>query len=207
MSTNSTFSPTEKQHELQYCRKSWGWLLAWGALLLVAGTAAITYPLAATAIWVEVLGILLLLAAAFEFAAVFFVRQWRGVLATILCGTLSLFAGIVFLERPLLTAAGLTLFLAMMFLASGVVRIASALTHRFPGWAWTILAGAVDLLLAVLIWRSFPESKFWVIGMFVGIDMIFAGWSWVMLALELRGLPDTAHTPPPQAPTTVPHPG
>jgi uncharacterized membrane protein HdeD (DUF308 family) len=44
-----------------------------------------------------------------------------------------------------------------------------------------------------------PFDALWVIGLVVGIDMIFQGWAWVMLAAALR----------PRAPATTgatPHP-
>jgi uncharacterized membrane protein HdeD (DUF308 family) len=61
--------------------------------------------------------------------------------------------------------------------------------ERFHGWGWVLANGIVTLILGVLIWREWPESALWVIGMFVGIDMLFAGWSWVMTALAVRSVP------------------
>ncbi len=77
----------------------------------------------------------------------------------ILCGILYLFAGVVLLERPLLGAAGYTLFLTMLFFAVGIVRIAGAILHRFSGWGWAVLSGCVSVLLAVLIWRDYPRIR------------------------------------------------
>ena len=79
--------------------------------------------------------------------------------------------------------------LAVFFVAAGVLRVGHALSRRFSGWGWTLLSGAVTLLLGVLIWRDFPESALWVIGTFVGIDLVFNGLSWVMLGLAARALP------------------
>ena len=93
------------------------------------------------------------------------------------------------LERPLLGAAVYTLFLTMLFFALGIVRIVAAFTHRFSGWGWAVLSGVVTLCLGVLIWRQLPEAALWVIGTFVGIDLIFNGWSWVMLGVAARSLP------------------
>jgi len=63
-----------------------------------------------------------------------------------------------------------------------------------------VVSGVISVALAVLLWQNFPESALWVIGMFVGIDLIFAGWSWVMLGLAARQLPATA---PATAPAPV----
>jgi uncharacterized membrane protein HdeD (DUF308 family) len=42
------------------------------------------------------------------------------------------------------------------------------------------------VILGVILWRNRPETSLWVIGLFVGIDLILHGWSWVILALNLR---------------------
>ena len=63
----------------------------------------------------------------------------------------------------------------MLLFAVGIVRIASAMVNRFSGWGWTVISGIMSVLLAVLIWQDFPENALWVIGLFVGIDLIFAG--------------------------------
>ncbi len=65
-------------------------------------------------------------------------------------------------------------------------RVALAVSSRHPGWGWGLFSGAVSAFLGMLIWRSWPESSLWVIGLFVCIDMIFRGWNYVMLAMVAR---------------------
>src|SRR5262245_2197013 len=124
--------------ELDAIHHRWGWILAWGVLLVIVGMAALMYPVAATIVSVQIFGFVLLLGAVGQFIAAFSARGWGGVLASVLCGVLYLFAGIVLLDRPLLGAAGYTLFLAMMFFAIGIVRIVAAVLHRFSGWGWAL---------------------------------------------------------------------
>ena len=57
--------------------------------------------------------------------------------------------------------------------------------QRFPGWGWALLSGVVTLILGILIWREWPEISLWIIGLYVGIHLVFIGWSWVMLALAI----------------------
>lgn len=197
MSTGFPFFRSAMAAEAEALRRSWGWLLAWGVLLALTGAVAVAYPVLATVASVQVFGVLLLVAAGVHFAGAFAARGWGGVLMAVLCGALYFFAGVVLLERPLLGAAGYTLFLAMLFFAAGVARVVAGLLHRFSGWGWTVLSGVVNIVLAVLIWRDLPESALWVIGLFVGIDLIFAGWGWIMLALGLSQLPKGAPYPVP----------
>ena len=60
--------------------------------------------------------------------------------------------------------------------------------YRFPHWGWTLVGGIINLVLGIMIWQQWPVSGLWVIGLFVGIDLIFTGWTWVMLALSVKKL-------------------
>jgi uncharacterized membrane protein HdeD (DUF308 family) len=68
-------------------------------------------------------------------------------------------------------------------------RIIAALSHRFHGWGWVLLNGIFTLVLSVMIWREWPEAHFCVIGMALGIDLVLADVSWVMLGLAVRNFP------------------
>jgi uncharacterized membrane protein HdeD (DUF308 family) len=76
--------------------------------------------------------------------------------------------------------------LAIFLIVVGVFNIVAALMQRFHGWGWVLLNGGVTLLLGLLINRQWPSSALWVIGLFVGIEMIFNGWAWIMLSLGLK---------------------
>jgi uncharacterized membrane protein HdeD (DUF308 family) len=59
---------------------------------------------------------------------------------------------------------------------------------RFPQWGWVLLNGIVTLVLGILVWRRWPASGYRIIGLFIGVDFILSGWSWVMLSLAERCL-------------------
>ena len=60
--------------------------------------------------------------------------------------------------------------------------------YKFPHWGWILAGGVINLILGILIWQQWPEAAFWVIGLFVGIDLIFTGWTWVILSLAIKNL-------------------
>jgi len=95
-------------------------------------------------------------------------------------------AGFVIIEQPENSAVQLTLIIAFFLIVSGIFRIAFALSERFTGWPWVLLNGGINLLLGLLIYKQWPDSGLWVIGLFVGIEMIFNGWAWIMLAVSIR---------------------
>jgi len=170
-------------------RRIWLCLVSLGVALIVLGFAAIGAPVVATFATVTVFGILLLIGAAVELVSMVWVRRWASFLHHLLSGLLYLFLGLLLVDRPALGAAGYTLVLAVFFVASGVARVVFGLAHRYPGRTWTVLSGAVAVLLGVMIWRELPEAALWVIGTFVGIELVFNGVSWLMLGLAVRNLP------------------
>jgi len=80
----------------------------------------------------------------------------------------------------------LTLIIAMFLLFEGLFRI----SVRYPNWGWLLLDGVVSLMLGLMIWRQWPLSGLWVIGLFVGIQRILNGWSLVMLSLAVKNVPE-----------------
>jgi uncharacterized membrane protein HdeD (DUF308 family) len=80
--------------------------------------------------------------------------------------------------------ASLTLFLADYFFVAGVFAIAAG--FGLPeGKGWVIFTGIVSILLGVMIWRSWPVSGLWAVGILLGIKMVVGGMA--MMALESVG--------------------
>ncbi len=171
-------------------RANWGWFLALGIILILVGLAAVSMSFVATMATMTVLGVLALIGAGAEVASALWARRWEGVLLHLVVGLLYGVFGFLVLTRPVQAAAILTLLMASLFLVSGIFRIVVALAVQFHNWGWALLSGVVSLILGVMIWQSWPESGLWVIGLFVGIDLLVTGWTWLILALTVRRLPD-----------------
>jgi uncharacterized membrane protein HdeD (DUF308 family) len=197
MHDNNMAIPSLGNVEVHHLRRIWGGLVAFGIALIIVGFAAVGSPVVATFTTVTVFGLLLLAGAVVELVGMVWVRRWGSFFHHLLSGLLYLFLGIVLLDRPALGAAGYTLLLAIFFVGSGVARIVFALSHRMPGRGWTIVSGAMAVLLGVLIWREWPDSALWVIGTFIGIDLIFNGVTWLMIGLTLRNVPKPVESPAP----------
>jgi uncharacterized membrane protein HdeD (DUF308 family) len=164
-------------------RKAWGWLLAWGILLVLAGMLGLGYSFAVSVVTTVFVGGLLIAYGVMEVIHAFRHQRWAGFFLFLLGGLLSIVAGGVLWARPLASLEVLTLLVASYFLVLGAFRVVGAVSSRHPGWGWGLFNGAVSVLLGLLIWNGWPSSSLWVIGMFVAIDMIFQGWNYVMLAL------------------------
>jgi uncharacterized membrane protein HdeD (DUF308 family) len=160
-----------------------------GLVSVIVGILAISSGFIATMASVVVFGWLLLIEGIVEVIHAILVRNLKGFALHLLAAALYLIVGLFMLEDPVRAAAVLTLLLAAAFFVGGVLRIIFSLVLQFHSWGWVLLNGVVDLVLGVMIWREWPESSLWVIGLFVGIDLLFHGWSWIILAMSVRRYP------------------
>jgi uncharacterized membrane protein HdeD (DUF308 family) len=176
-------------------RRSWGWYLVFGIALIIIGTIALGSALLMTIASVFFFGWLLIVGGVMEIVHAFWHKRWAGFFLDLLTGILYVVAGWMIMSNPKESALLLTLVIAMFLVFEGVFRIVAALAVRYPHWGWLLLNGVISLLLGVMIWRQWPYSGLWVIGLFVGIEMLLNGWSLVMLSLAGRKLPEEASAP------------
>ena len=173
-------------------KRNWGWYLALGVVLLLVGTVAIGSSLVMTLVSVVFFGWLMIFAGLAEVIHAFWCKDWGGFFLDLLGGVLYFVVGGMLVANPAASAVWLTLLIAAFLVVGGVFRVVAALAGRPPHWGWLLLSGAMSLILGLLIWAQWPVSGFWVIGLFAGIEMLFNGWSLVMLSLAARSLPDGA---------------
>ena len=164
----------------------WGWFLAFGIVLMVLGIAAIARSVSATVASMVFFGWLLIFASIFQFVAAFMVGNWSGFFLHLLLAILFAIVGIMMLTRPVISAETWTLVIAILFLVGGLYELIFALWSHLAGWGWHVLSGVVATILGVLVLAGWPVSGFWVIGLFVGIMLVFYGWAWIMLAIGLH---------------------
>jgi uncharacterized membrane protein HdeD (DUF308 family) len=170
----------------------WGWFLGLGIVLILLGTVALGSAVLMTIASVLLFGTLLIVGGALQAVHAFWRRGWNGFFIDLLGGVLYLVVGAMIAANPAASAVALTLLIAVFLIVGGVFRIAGALAVRVQHRPWLLLYGIVNLVLGIMIWRQWPFSGLWVIGLFVGIDMIFNGWSLVMLAVSAKNLPRAA---------------
>jgi uncharacterized membrane protein HdeD (DUF308 family) len=172
--------------------RHWGWFLALGIVLILLGTIAIGSAVLMTIASVLLFGALLVVGGVLQTVHAFWDRRWNGFFIDLLGGILSLVVGLMIAANPAASAVALTLLIAVFLIVGGVFRIAGSLAVQVQHRLWLLLYGIVNLVLGIMIWRQWPVSGLWVIGLFIGIDMIFNGWSLVMLALSVKSPPPVA---------------
>jgi len=182
-----TLDPLGPRPGLAPLRARSGWIIALGVIFVIAGLIALGSVVLATAASVLVVGIMMLIAGIAEVIHAFQVRTWGRFVLWVLLGILYIVAGFVTFENPVLAAEVLTLLLGISLVASGITRIVLALAMRGPmPWGWVLLSGAITLLLGLVILAHWPVSSLYVLGLFLGIDLLFAGAGWIGLGLGLR---------------------
>ncbi|MBS0380920.1 MAG: HdeD family acid-resistance protein [Proteobacteria bacterium] len=175
-------------------RSQWGWMLVLGICLLILGILGVIYSLAFTITSVLVFGWILVIAGIIGgIQAIRHRKTTDHVFLYVLNAVLSIVLGVMLLRSPVAGAVILTLLLAMYFIVAAVFRIVMAFRMRgVPGWGWMLFDGIVTLILGILIWAQWPVSGLWVIGLFIGIDLIVVGWSQIMMAFAVRTIPKAA---------------
>ncbi|MGD0970260.1 MAG: HdeD family acid-resistance protein [Desulfobaccales bacterium] len=175
--------------DIKGLKKNWGWLLALGIVSIILGILALFSSVFFTVASMLFFGWILVIIGILEMVHSFWNRHWGGFFLHLFYGILAFVAGLIIIGNPQASALLLTLMLAMFFMVTGLFRIITALAMRFPSWEWRLFDGIITLLLGILLWAQWPFSGLWAIGMFIGIALIFSGWSSVMLALAARDLP------------------
>ncbi len=177
------------RHELHHVRSHWWWFLLLGSLLLFCGTLALAFPIITSLFAIRVLSIVLMVAGVATLVGAFWTGKWSGFLVQVLVGILYLGAGFAIEDRPGISILLLTVYVAVMFMVMGAFRVVAAMVLHFPQWGWALLNGCVTFLLGLVIFRQLPQAAVWVLGLLVGLEMLFSGWTWIMLALEIKRIP------------------
>jgi uncharacterized membrane protein HdeD (DUF308 family) len=168
-------------------RAKWGWIVALGVVYLIAGFIALGSVAMATVVSVLVVGIMMIVSGVAEVISAFQIKSWGKFLLWALLGVLYIVAGFVTFQNPLLAAVLLTLILGASLVVSGIMRIFLAFSmKREAPWIWVVLSGVITLLLGVLVLLRWPVSSVYILGLFLGIDLIMAGAGWIGLGLGLR---------------------
>jgi aquaporin Z len=168
-------------------KKNWGWMVAFGVLLSIAGFVALGSVFLATLSTVIVVGIAMIVSGVGEIIHGFAMRSWKKFFFWILIGLLYVIGGFCVFQNPLLAAGFLTLLLGALLVASGIIR--SILAFQLPVDAPRVLvffSGILSLVVGGIILAQWPGSTIWVLGTLLAVDLIFAGVSWIGVGIGLK---------------------
>ncbi len=179
--------------DIEAVHKNWGWFLSFGLILVLLGLGAVVSSYYATIFSVILFGCFLFSGGVVQIIQGLMARKWSGLFLSLLVGCLYLITGFICITKPAMAAVSLTLWIAAFCFVVGLFRMLISLILRFDQWGWVFFNGLVTFLLGVVIYSNWPVSGLWIIGLFVGIDLILSGWAWILLALKARNYTSDVH--------------
>ena len=168
-------------------KKNSGFLIFLGILTVIFGVVAIGSPLITGVAVAVFVGFLLLASGVARIVHALKSKQWgTGFWGTVI-GVLGVAAGLLMIFRPLVGLVTMTVLIAIYFLVDGISEIIAAFKIKpDQGWGWVFFNGIIAVALGLMIWRQWPVSGRWAIGLLVGIHILITGWSMIILGTGAR---------------------
>lgn len=169
---------------LENFRKNRKLLIFEGIILVLLGIFAIILPNIFTLGIELLLGWLFLAGGIVQSFRTFQSMHAEGFWPSLIASLIAIAIGIMLLLYPIGGMITLTLLLTIFFVVEGIAKIILAieLRNQLPRWGWMLFSGILALAIAGIIWSQWPSSAYWVIGLLVGINMLFFGMSLLAIA-------------------------
>lgn len=177
----------KEENTFRTVREVTGLSIGWAVLMIAFGFLAVALPLAG-GLGISILVAWLIVFGGFAHIAHAFSAMNAGsFIWRMLIGIVYVIGGGFLVFNPGLTLESLTLLMAAIFFAEGLLEIAGFFSFRhFTGAGWILFDGLVSLLLAYLIWRPWPLSSAWAIGVVLGINLMMSGFTLLMYSASAR---------------------
>jgi len=175
---------------IEEVRKSWGWFLVFGILLMILGATCVGKAQTATTFSILALGWVLAISGVVWLVSSFYAWSWGGFFVYLLNAIIRGVTGYLLIRHPDAGAEGVTMLLAALFIVGGLFRAAGASVIQFPRWGWTVFAGLVSVALGVYLLATWSTSSTFFVGIAIGIDLIFDGAALIGFAGAIHSLPN-----------------
>ena len=161
----------------------------WGFVVILLGILAMVMPFITGVAVTLMIGIILMASGIAQIMYTFKSQSFGEGLFRFMFGLLAALAGLSLVTQPGAGLATITLFLAVWFFVDGVISLVQGFRWRpSEGWGWMVFSALISIICGVMIWRQFPVSALWLVGVLVGIRLLFSGWAMVMLASVAKAL-------------------
>ena len=179
----------------QALKEHWKVFLLQGVVLVVLGILAAIAPNIASFAVELLVGWLLLLAGLARIFMFGTDTSAPGYWSSMLLGLLMAVLGLSLLLSPAQGLLTLTLVLTIYLIAHGIgsLILAFKLRPALSAWLWILAGAVVDFVLAALILSGWPGTATWIIGLMVGINLLFSGLALIFAALGARDDSSAAH--------------
>ncbi|MBC7750192.1 MAG: HdeD family acid-resistance protein [Candidatus Saccharibacteria bacterium] len=169
-------------------RHKWMLGLVLGVSLFTLGVVALTNTVFFSVISIFFLGWIFIVSGSIEAIQAIHYRKNGRVFMHVVNALLSVFIGIMLFAHPIEGTLIITMLIAVYFCLMGIVRIVISIRVKTPYWGWTLFDGLISLMLGIFILTHLQAEGLWILGFFIGINLIFSGWSQLMLAIAAHSL-------------------
>ncbi|WP_299984209.1 HdeD family acid-resistance protein [uncultured Ruegeria sp.] len=168
------------------------WLLL-GLLSIAFGIFVLGAPVVASVAVTVVTGVLLLIAGGMQIVGGFTVEGTGNKILSLIMGAVMLFLGWSFLDHPLQGTLTLATVMLILFMAGGIARVILSFQMKGTQFFWpTMISGILSIILAGIIWSyaaSEPAALLSLLGILLGIEMLFNGFGLVFMAFFVKNAP------------------
>lgn len=131
------------------------------------------------------LGWIIVIGGVTQLSRVLFLPKIPGFGLWLSLGILQLVVGFLLIADPIAGVLTLTLMLALFFAVEGVIKIYMAWMMRpLPHWGYVLLSGITALALASIMLAFWSDIPQWLLGLFLGINMMMLGVAMVKIGLQ-----------------------
>jgi len=173
-----------QQEMLNYFQTHWKLFLLEGFFFILLGISAVLIPQFFTVAIVIFLGWIILFGGVVHIGRALVFSAMPGFGTWLFMGALQVVVGYLFITQPAAGVLTLTVLVALFFAFEGIAKISLAFMMRpLPNWGLMLFSGITALVFALIISISWAETSQWLLGLLLGINMIFLGWTLVKISL------------------------
>jgi uncharacterized membrane protein HdeD (DUF308 family) len=165
--------------------KSRGWLITGAILSLIVGLLALSSPLFFSFLIVRFLGLFALISGVISLLVAIFDKDVapRGLNAVFALVRIGAGLALLYCARSGLNL--IMLIFAVYLIVEGIFDIFGALKMReHRGRVFMLINGIITIVLGLMVYAHWPSGSAWILGLFFGINLIFNGFSQLMLGLS-----------------------
>lgn len=178
--------PTTANGCVERLRHRWGWFIGLGVLVAALGVAALALVVSATIASVYIIALFMVVAGGAEIVFAFGARSWARFFLWVIAGLAYIVVAAFALAQPLMAAAVFTLLLGIALFVTGIIRIYVGTQLNKDMRGIVIMAGAVTAVVGLVVLIGWPANSFVVLGVLLGLDLLFWGGAWITLGLRMK---------------------
>ena len=167
--------------------RSWGWLVALGIIFVILGAIGMGMTVFLTLVSMFFFGVLLVVGGVSQIIDAAKFTQWKGILWHAFIGVLYVICGGIVIYDPFLASIYLTMLIGALLIIIGESRILMVFTLKdLKVWGLVLVSGLAAIILGAMILAHWPLSGIWIIGLFIAIELLIIGWTYIFVGVSIR---------------------